>query len=30
LLAPLPLYLLRVGMRIEREDEFLNEIGKHL
>ena len=30
LLAPLPLYFLKVGMRIEREDEFLNEIGKHL
>lgn len=30
LLAPLPLYWLKVGMRIEREDEFLNEIAKHL
>jgi tetraacyldisaccharide 4'-kinase len=27
LLAPLPLYWLQVGMRIEREDEFLNEIA---
>lgn len=30
LLAPLPLYWLRIGLRIEREDEFLDAIAQHL
>ncbi len=30
LLSPLPLYWLKVGMQIEREDEFLKEILSHI
>ena len=30
LLAPLPLYWLRIGVRMEREDEFLNAIAQRL
>ena len=30
LLAPLPLYWLKVGMTIERESEFVSEIARRL
>ena len=30
LLAPLPLYWLRIGVEIDREDEFLDAIFKRL
>jgi hypothetical protein len=30
LLAPLPLYWLRIGMHLDREDEFLDAISRRL